>query len=80
MLYIEVFYSIGKYIVVFFIALTFGLGLGVIIDHTLPEPEEVIEEFVCTDTSCEKSVVPGGAVPIPNLYLKDNSDVRRNRI
>jgi hypothetical protein len=77
---LKVFYYIGKYVFIFFVSFTFGLGLRVIIDYAFPEPEVIEEEFVCTDTSCENSRVPGGAVPIPNVYLKDYSDVRRNRI
>lgn len=51
---------------------------AIIGSYYLKPNEEVSDEFVCTDTSCEWSRVPGGAIPIPNVYeqkVKESEDV-----
>lgn len=32
------------------------------------------EEFICTDSSCERSEVPRGDLSIPNLYNKESEE------
>jgi hypothetical protein len=36
-----------------------------------PQEEIITNEFICTDTACEHSQVPGGAVDIPNAFNKE---------
>lgn len=64
--------------VYFKILLSYALVMVAMIGGYYLKLEEVSDEFICTDTSCEWSRVPGGAIPIPNVYeqkIKEPEDV-----